>query len=200
MQDAIVNFSRVAMLGHYLTGKPVKRQGNRILGMAPGDIYPCAPEGPDDYVYVTASSEHMWESLLRVIDRADLIGDERYSSPAARSKKRRRRARLYRRLDQDPRQIQRHETDWRSRVPCGAVLDTGDILVNEHLKERGMITTVEHPQRGAFTMPGCAIQLSDSPTQVRPAPLLGQHNAEVYGELLDLSEADLAGLKERRVV
>lgn len=200
MQDAIVNFSRVAMLGHYLTGKPVKRQGNRILGMAPGDIYPCAPEGPDDYVYVTASSEHMWESLLRVIDRADLIGDERYSSPAARSK--------------NAEDVHAFIADWtrtqdkfsamkligEAGVPCGAVLDTGDILVNEHLKERGMITTVEHPQRGAFTMPGCAIQLSDSPTQVRPAPLLGQHNAEVYGELLDLSEADLAGLKERRVV
>jgi len=85
-------------------------------------------------------------------------------------------------------------------VPCGAVLDSGDVLANEHLKARGMITTVEHPTRGAFTMPGCAVQLSDSPVELRPAPLLSQHNAEVLGALLGLTNADLAGLKEEGVV
>jgi formyl-CoA transferase len=85
-------------------------------------------------------------------------------------------------------------------VPCGAVLDTGDLLVNEHLKQREMIVTIDHPTRPGFTMPGCPVKLADSPVQVRPAPLLGQHNAEVYGALLGLSEADLAGLRERGVV
>ena len=85
-------------------------------------------------------------------------------------------------------------------VPCGAVLDTGDLLANEHLKQREMIVTIDHPQRSAFTMPGCPVKLADSPVRVQPAPLLGQHNAEVYGALLGLSAADLAGLKEKGVV
>jgi formyl-CoA transferase len=85
-------------------------------------------------------------------------------------------------------------------VPCGAVLDSGDVLANEHLKARGMITTIEHPTRGTFTMPACAVQLSDSPVEVRPAPLLGQHNADVYGTLLRLTKADLAGLKEEGIL
>ena len=63
-----------------------------------------------------------------------------------------------------------------------------------------MITTIEHPTRGSFTMPGCAVQLSDSPTEVKPAPLLGEHNADVLGKLLGLTQADLAGLKEDKVV
>jgi formyl-CoA transferase len=200
MQDAIVNFTRVAMLGHYLTGKPVERRGNRILGMAPGDIYPCAPGGPNDYVYLTVSSEEMWESLLRVMGREDLLGDERYASPAARSKHAEEVHSLVASWTSNTGKFEVMQLVGEAGVPCGAVLDTGDILANEHLKQRGMIVTIDHPQRGAFTMPGCPVQLSDSPATLQPAPLLGQHNAEVYGALLGLSEAELAGLKERGVV
>jgi formyl-CoA transferase len=72
--------------------------------------------------------------------------------------------------------------------------------VNEHLKQRDMIVTIDHPQRPGFTMPGCPVKLSDSPATVEPAPLLGQHNEEVYGALLGLSAVDLAGLKDKGVV
>jgi formyl-CoA transferase len=63
-----------------------------------------------------------------------------------------------------------------------------------------MIATIEHPTRGTFIMPGCAVQLSDSPAQVQSAPLLGQHNSEILGSLLGLTTADLAVLKETGVV
>jgi formyl-CoA transferase len=200
MQDAIVNFTRVAMLGHYLSGKPVERRGNRILGMAPGDIYPCAPEGPNDYVYLTVSSEEMWESLLRVIGREDLIGDDRYASPAARSQHAEEVHALVAAWTKTQDKFTAMRIVGEAGVPCGAVLDTGDLLINEHLRQRNMIVTIEHPQRGAFTMPGCPVQLSDSPVKVQPAPLLGQHNAEVYRALLGLTETDLAALKEKGVV
>jgi formyl-CoA transferase len=200
MQDAIVNFTRVAMVGQYLTGQPVQRRGNRVMGMAPGDIYPCAPGGPNDYAYIFASSEEMWESLLRVIDRADLIGDERYSSPATRAEHGEEVHDLVSTWTQTKDKFTVMKLVGEAGVPCGAVLDTGDLLVNEHLKQREMIVTIDHPQRGAFTMPGCPVKLSDSPAQIRPAPLLGQHNEEVYRALLGLSAADLAGLKERGVL
>lgn len=200
MQDAVVNFTRVAMLGHYLTGKPVQRQGNRILGMAPGDIYPCAPEGPNDYVYLTASSEEMWESLLGVIGRKDLMSDERYSSPAARSKHAEEVHALVAGWTRTQDKFTAMKLIGEAGVPCGAVLDTGDLLVNEHLRQREMIVTIDHPQRPGFTMPGCPIKLSASPTTVRPAPLLGQHNAEVYRELLGFDADELAKLKEKGVI
>jgi formyl-CoA transferase len=85
-------------------------------------------------------------------------------------------------------------------VPCGAVLDTGEILSNRHLIERGMVVDVEHPMRGRFPMPANPVRLSDSPTQVLRAPLLGEHNEEVYGALLGYAAEDLAGLRRAGVI
>jgi formyl-CoA transferase len=85
-------------------------------------------------------------------------------------------------------------------VPCGAILDSLELLNDPHMKERGMVVTVDHPVRGKFTMPGCPIKLEDSPAEVTAAPLLGQHNGEVYSEMLGLSEAELARLKQEGIV
>ena len=67
-------------------------------------------------------------------------------------------------------------------VACGAVLDSGEVLTNDHLIKRGMVMELEHPQRGKFPMLGNPVRLSDSPTEVRRAPTLGEHTAEILGE------------------
>ncbi len=200
MQDAVVNLNRVAMLGHYLTGSPVKRTGNRVALLAPTDLYPCHPGGPNDHVYIITSTREMWESLLKAIDRADLIDDPRFTDQHTRNKHFDEVYTIIKTWTEKRAKFEAMEILGRAGVPCGAVLDTGDILANEHLRTRGMITTVEHPTRGSFTMPGCAVQMSDSPTAIKPAPLLGQHNEEIYGTLLGFTRVDLARLKEDGII
>jgi formyl-CoA transferase len=73
-------------------------------------------------------------------------------------------------------------------------------MSNEHLRGRGMIVEVDHPTRGRMAMPGSPIRMSDSPTEVTPAPLLGEHNAEIYGKLLGYDETELATLKRDGVI
>jgi formyl-CoA transferase len=200
MQDAVVNYVRVPLRHHQQAGLPVRRTGNRLPHSAPTDTYPCHPGGPNDYVYIMATSREMWDNLLRAIDRTDLIGDARYAEMAERTK----------RFDE----VYAFICAWTAKhdkltvmerlgaagVPCGAVFDSQDILSHPHLRERGMIVSVDHPVRGPVTMPGCAVQLTDSPVEVKPAPLLGQHNTEVYGELLGLTAGDLQRLEHDGVI
>src|SRR3984957_9605917 len=63
MQEAVLNFVRVPMMGTYISKKPTPRTGNRVGGGGPGDIYKCAPGGDNDYCYILCTSPEMFESL-----------------------------------------------------------------------------------------------------------------------------------------
>ena len=84
-------------------------------------------------------------------------------------------------------------------VPCGAVLDTAELLTDPSLVERGMMAPMDHPVRGRVMMPGNPVRLSASPTTVTPSPLLGEHNAEIYGALGCTAE-ELGVLKRDGVI
>jgi crotonobetainyl-CoA:carnitine CoA-transferase CaiB-like acyl-CoA transferase len=63
-----------------------------------------------------------------------------------------------------------------------------------------MIATVEHPTRGKFTLPGWPVKMSASYVKVDRAPLLGEHNEEVYAAWLGFSARDLEDLKAQEVI
>jgi formyl-CoA transferase len=85
-------------------------------------------------------------------------------------------------------------------VPAGAVYDTLEITQDPAIQKREMIVTVDHPQRGKFTLPGWPVKMSDSYVKVDRSPLLGEHNAEVYAEWLGFTAHDLEDLKARDVI
>jgi crotonobetainyl-CoA:carnitine CoA-transferase CaiB-like acyl-CoA transferase len=87
------------------------------------------------------------------------------------------------------------------RVPCAPVRTAPEVMHDPHMHERGMLAEIEHPELGTITVPTTPLRLHGlGKAPAAPSPRIGQHNAEIYGTWLGLSEAELASLKEEGVI
>jgi formyl-CoA transferase len=204
MQEAVVNYCRISFARQLLTGRPAERWGNQSqLGVtAPSNVYPCRPGGPNDYVFVytTRAGNRHWERLLDVIGRPELKGDPRFADPEQRA---RHCADVDGMISDWTRRHEKREAMrilGQAGVPCSAVFDTLELTEDADLNRREAIVTVDHPTRGRFKMPGWPVRMERSRVPVRPAPLLGEHNREVYSELLGLDLDELERLAEEGVI
>lgn len=198
-QDVVVNLTRIHFRDHYLGVSPIPRKGNRSPNAAPSNLYRCSPFGPNDYVFIHVANPEMWKGLVNVIALPEL-NDPLLADRAERMK---RRDELDAIVEGWTSKRDKHEVMallGAAGVPCGAVLDSDEVMSNEHLRGRGMIVDVEHPTRGRMATPASPIRLSASSTEVTRAPLLGEHNAEVLGKVCGLGADDLAQLKADGVI
>ena len=203
MQESVANLIRQRYVAHYRDGKPTARRGNNAPpGAVPDGLYACAPGGPNDYVYIYVQpmNQDMWCDFARAIGREDLLTDPRCVDAPTR----------WKHVD-ELNAMARAWTGARSKqevmttlakagVPCGAVLDTGEVLDDQHLNARDAIVTIDHPTRGRFRVPACPIRLSASKPVTTPPPLAGQHTEEVLTEVLGLSPTSITDLKARKII
>jgi len=198
--DVVVNLTRIHFRDHYLGINPIPRKGNRSPAACPSNTYRCRPFGPNDYVFIHTANTDMWKALTRVIGQPELGDDPRYAERQGRMAAVEELDALVEAWTQKRTKHEVMELLGAAGVPCGAVLDSDEVMSNEHLRQRGMIVEVDHPTRGRMAIPGNAIRMSASPTEVTRAPLLGEHNAEIYGKLLGIAEGELANLKKDGVI
>ncbi|MGH6784798.1 MAG: CoA transferase, partial [Sphingomicrobium sp.] len=203
MQDAMLHYIRNSFGITYKTGKPARRAGASTLeaNNPPCDIYPCAPGGPNDYVYVytsRANPQH-WPRLLEAIGRKDLIGDPRFDTSQTRVKNQ---AELDKIITEFTSKRDKYECMRviGAAVPAGAVRDTLELLNDPNFVERGIIQPVEHPHRPNFKMAGWPVRFDGQTIAVKPAPLLGQHSAEVMKDWLGMNESQVAALQAEKII
>jgi formyl-CoA transferase len=198
--DVVINLTRIHFRDYYLGVDPIPRKGNRSPAACPSNTYRCKPFGPNDYVFVHTSNNEMWKALTKTLGRPELGDDPRYLTREGRMAAQ---AELESMVEQFCSTRTKHEVMelmGQAGVACGAVLDSTEIMHSEHLRQRGMVVDIEHPDRGKMPMLGSPIRMSASPVDVTPAPLLGEHNAEIYGKVLGLNGDDLAALKKEGVI
>lgn len=175
------------------------RNGNQLGRTVPGTTYPCAPGGPNDYVYIYAQPQ-MWKAFVSAIGQPELADDPRFNTADGRWENR---ETLNAIVAAWTRQRSKHEVMrvlGEAGVPSGACQDTGEVLADPHLRARDMIVDVAYPTRGTYQTVGCPIKLSESPAELRRPPLLGEHTAEVLAALCGVGAEEVARLRDARVV
>lgn len=183
LQDAIVNLMRNAMSPTYVAGTPAARTGSAYVTSVPSDLYPCRPGGPNDYLYILLAAKQHWESLLQAIGREDLRDDPRFARQSARNARPEETRAIVRAWTATRDKFEAMEHLSKFGVPCGAVLDTAELLANEQLRACGMIVDHHHPQWGDLRVPACPIRLDGFSARLDPAPALGAHTDEVLAEV-----------------
>ncbi len=200
MQDSVVNIIRVSLRDRQRHDRALPRTGNQLGRNVPGTTYPCAPGGPNDYVFIFAQPQ-MWQALLKVMGMPELAEDPRFKTNDDRWKNR---LALDEIVGAWTRRYGKHEVMRMlgdAGVPCGACQDTTEVLDDPHLKARDMIVDVREPVSGkTYRTVGCPIKLSDSPVEVTNPPKLGEQTGALLAELCGVSAEDLRRLKESGVV
>ena len=198
MTDNVVNQTRTPLRYTLETGEPTPREGAGSVGIYPWDAFKCKGGGPNDYVFIGGAMPHQYEALMKMIGREDLIKWK--DDIRLRFEKK---AIIKEALEEWTKTKDKMEAFHivaKAKIPCGPVLDTVEVLNDPHLNQRGMIIETEHPQRGKFKMPGCPVKMSKSEPEYTPAPLLGQHNEEVYAEWMGYTTEEVSKLKEEKVI
>jgi formyl-CoA transferase len=85
-------------------------------------------------------------------------------------------------------------------VPCGPVLSMKEIAVEPALRTTGTVVEVDHPKRGKYLTVGNPIKLSDSPSDVQRAPLLGEHTEEILKSVLGLGDEDIESARKQGAI
>jgi len=217
MQDGVLNLCRVKLrdqqrldrvnkLTEYpqypdgTFGEAVPRAGNASGGGQPGWILKCKgwETDPNAYIYFITQAP-VWAEICKVIGQEDWITDEAFATPQARLPHLKR---IFERIEQWTMTKTKFEAMAilnKVDIPCGPILSMKEIAEEPALRATGTVVEVDHPKRGKYLSVGNPIKLSDSPTEVKRSPLLGEHTDEVLAEL-GYAAAQIAALRETKVV
>jgi len=216
MQDAVLNLCRVKLrdqqrlerkgvLEEYPQypdgefGEAVPRAGNASGGGQPGWILKCKgwQHDPNAYIYFITQAP-VWDKICKVIGEEHWITDPNYATPKARLPHLKS---IFARIEEwtmTKTKFEAMEILNKYDIPCGPILSMKEIAADQSLRETGTIVEVDHPTRGKYVSVGNPIKLSDSPTEVKRSPLLGEHTEEILA-MLGYSKDQIAELKAAKV-
>lgn len=163
----------------------------------PLDFFECR----DGWIFLCCVEEHQWQTWVQLMGSPEWASMELFENRLARAQNYDA-LKLF--LDEWFRERsvdELYRAGQARRVPLAPVSTMTDLLASDHLKSRGFFAVIDHPAAGRVTAPGAPYHLALTPWQIRrPAPLLGQHNEEVFVEELKLTGDEVTRLRQAGVV
>jgi crotonobetainyl-CoA:carnitine CoA-transferase CaiB-like acyl-CoA transferase len=155
----------------------------------------------DRPITVAIFVEKFWRSLCEVVGLPEIADDPRFVNSAARLRNRDECNRLLQEKFLGQGQDEWIKLLWAKEIPSAPILSIDQVFQDPQVLAREMLVTCEHPKCGTLKMIGDPVKLTPKPAPgITPPPLLGQHTAEVLGELLGYDAAQVAALKAKGVV
>lgn len=184
------------LVAHFaMSGNLPQRIGSALAAFSPYQVFRCK----DGYVFIGASTDRFWAALCRILKIEDLLEDARFATNADRVKNREALTALIEAALEDLGRDSLVAQLRQAGLPCGPVLDVGQIVQDPHVSQREVLLNWDHPEFGALTQVKTPIREQGKMPEIRtPSPFLGQHTAEVLGEL-GYSQVDIAALLESGV-
>ncbi|RGU91105.1 CoA transferase [Clostridium sp. AF15-17LB] len=197
MMDAGIASMQIIYPIYTMGGRLPERIGNRYESNYPTDTF----ETKDGMMVIGAANDKLWVKLCEVMGRPELASDERY--------------------DKNPKRVERYMElrpviqEWtrsyttkevvelllENGVPASPINNLAQVVEDPHAQAREMFVHVQHPAAGDTVLNGSQFKMTETDPQIeRPAPLLGQHNEEVYRELLGLSAGQIDELAKQGIV
>ena len=199
MAEVVSSMIPEAFLDFTMNGRVAGRIGNHDPHISPHNVYRCA--GDDEWVAIAVQSDDEWVRLCDVMGRSELASDHRFTT--LESRKRNEEA-----LDDLVGEWTRERSAAEvtlilqgEGIAAGPVMEVMSLMVDPHFRERGNVIEMDHTEVGAREVAGLPIRFSDIP---RPAyytaPLLGEHNDDVFSGLLGHDVMEVERLKNSKAV
>ncbi len=213
MQDGVLNLCRVKLrdqqrlkagpLTEYSQygegvafGDSVPRAGNDSGGGQPGWILKCKgwENDPDAYIYFITQAP-VWGPICDLIGEPTWKTDPEYATPRARLPKLKA---IFRRIEDWTETMTKFEVMEKCNavdIPVGPILSMKEIAEEPSLRKTGTVVEVDHPTRGKYLSVGNPIKLSDSISEVKRSPLLGEHTDEILADFIGFKPNEVAEIK-----
>ena len=198
MLDTVVSFMNALGIAaeHKLLGWVRQQQGNQSFYCF-ADLFHTR----DGWVMLNVVGNSMWHRFCRLLDKEEWVEDERFRDNMARYNNRHLISSLVSIWMEEKTTDEIMRTLDETRIPCGKVNSITEMVTDPQVQAREMLTEIDFPGAGPVLQPGMVVKLSKTPGNVHTrAPLVGEHNQEIYCGLLGLSTDELSGLREKKVI
>ena len=197
-RENLINVIGEHIVGYSMSGREPPRRGNRHSSMAPHGCYRC--RGDDQWVTIACEDDRQFAALCRAMGRTELALDGRFADVVSRYRNQDALDGLVSWWTGERTKEAAAEALQAAGVPASPVLSAPEVFKEPHLRARGFFESVSHSVAGVWEVEGPHWRMSESPGRVRlPAPAFGEHNGYVFGELLGLSEEEIAALEREGI-